>query len=167
MNEPLVDPQPDEIELPPVDDVTQPWWDATRERRLLVQRCNACGSHQHYPRALCAVRGSTGCGGTDLGWVEAAGTGTVDSFTVVHRGLPGFAAPYVVARVRLDLPGGERGVVLLTNLVDVDLSLAEGDDPADLDARIRCDDAVSLRWRPLSDGRHLPVFGLDPRGGAA
>jgi uncharacterized OB-fold protein len=129
-----VTPQPDEIELPPVDGVTQPWWDATREQKLLVQRCNTCGKHQHYPRALC-----TACGGTSLGWTEASGTGTVDSFTVVHRGLPGFATPYVVARVRLT-----EGVVLLTNLLDAD--------------DIACDAPVVLRWRPLSDGRHLPVF---------
>lgn len=123
-------------ELPPVDAVTQPWWDATRERRLLVQACE-CGHRQHYPRALC-----TGCGRTDaLGWVDAAGDGTIDSFTVVHRGLPGYDAPYVVARVRL-----AEGVLMLTNLVDVDRDA------------LRCDQQVVLTWRALADGRHLPVF---------
>lgn len=125
-----------EVELPPVDGVTQPWWDATREQRLLVQKCLGCGHLQHYPRALC-----TACGGTELGWVQAAGRGTVDSFTVVHRGLPGFDAPYVVARVRL-----AEGPILLTNLVD-----------SDHDA-LRCEVAVQLAWRSLPDGRHLPVF---------
>lgn len=127
----------DQLELPPVDAVTQPWWDATRERRLLIQHCVGCGHLQHYPRALC-----TSCGGTELDWVEATGRGIVDTFTVVHRALPGFEAPYVVARVRL-----AEGVILLTNLVDADVD------------RVRCDDAVELRWRALSDGRNLPVFG--------
>ena len=126
-------------ELPPVDGVTQPWWDATRERRLLVQRCQGCEHLQHYPRALC-----TSCGGTSLGWVDAAGRGTIDSFTVVHRGLPGFEAPYVVARVRL-----AEGVLLLTNIVDLDDGTR---------ASLRCDQPVTLTWRALADGRHLPVF---------
>lgn len=150
----LSTPVPPEVELPPVDGVTQPWWDATRERKLLVQRCQSCGKLQHYPRALCAANrapgGELGCGGTALDWVEAAGTGTVDSFTVVHRGLPGFDAPYVVARVRLT-----EGVVLLSSLVDVELGEA-GD--ASAPDPVRCDDPVTLRWRALSDGRHLPVF---------
>jgi uncharacterized protein len=131
-----------EAELPPVDATTAPWWDATRERRLLIQSCIACGHLQHYPRALC-----TGCGGTELGWVEAAGTGTVDSFSVVHRALPGFEAPYVVARVRLT-----EGVVLLSNVV------APTDDATLDHEALRCDQPVRLRWRPLSDGRALPVF---------
>ena len=80
------------------DEMTQEWWDATREGRLLVQACEACGHHQHPPRAVC-----TGCGSTEhLGHVDAAGTGTVDACTVVHRApAEGFTPPYVVARVRL------------------------------------------------------------------
>ncbi|GAA3617412.1 Zn-ribbon domain-containing OB-fold protein [Nonomuraea rosea] len=121
------------------DEITAPWWDATREGRLLVQRCTACGHTQHYPRALC-----TGCGGTDLGWRESAGRGSVDSFTVVHRSpSPEHPAPYVVARVRLD-----EGPVLLTNLIG--------------GADWRCDQRVRLAWRELDDGRRLPVFVSDP-----
>jgi uncharacterized OB-fold protein len=126
-----------EIELPPVDETTAPWWDATREHRLLLQHCGYCDAVQHYPRALCTL-----CGATDrLGWVEANGAGVIDSFTVVYRALPGFDAPYVVARVRL-----AEGPVVLTNLV--------GREPQ----AWHCDEAVQLAWRDLSDGRALPVF---------
>ena len=124
-------------ELPPVDAVTQPWWDATRDHRLLLQTCASCGAVQHYPRALCIA-----CGGTDLGWTDSLGVAVVDSFTVVHRELPGFDAPYVVARVRL-----AEGPILLTNLVDADVE------------SWACDVTVSVRWRDLADGRALPVFG--------
>ena len=103
---------------------------------MRIQTCAACGHLQHYPRALC-----TACGSTALGWTDAAGTGVIDSFSVVHRALPGFEAPYVVARVRLT-----EGVLLLTNIVEG----AHED--------LRCDQPVVLRWRPLSDGRALPVF---------
>ena len=129
--------------LPPVDRVTQPWWDATRVRRLLIQRCVLCDRLQHYPRALC-----TSCGGSDLGWIEVSGGGTIDSFTVVHRALPGFVAPYVVARVRL-----AEDVVLLSNIVDDDGAPSDG-------RRVRCDASVALRWEALADGRNLPVFVL-------
>ncbi|TAM93428.1 MAG: hypothetical protein EPN43_00730 [Jatrophihabitans sp.] len=117
-----------------------PWWDATRERRLLVQTCGACGHRQHHPRLLC-----TNCGGTDaLGWTPCAGTGTVDSFTVVHRSPePERQVPYVVARVRLT-----EGPILLTNLVGIEV------DDSILGA------GVVLAWSPLPDGRNLPVFTL-------
>lgn len=118
--------------------ITAGWWDATRDRRLVVQTCESCGQRQHEPRALC-----TGCGRTDaLALVDAAGTGRVHSFTVIHRAPSDeVTAPYVVAIVELD-----EGVRLLTNLVDV-----EPDDVA-------CDQPVAVQWEPLDDGRHLPLF---------
>jgi hypothetical protein len=130
-----VSPEPRPIAAP--DSVTQEWWDGTRERRLLVQRCRSCGHQQHYPRNIC-----TGCGASDLSLVEAAGRGSVYSFTVVHRAPhPAFEPPYVVALVRL-----EEGPVLLTNIV--------GCAPEDL----RCDMPVTVGWEDLPDGRRLPVF---------
>jgi uncharacterized protein len=122
---------------PQVDRVSQPWWDATRERRLVVQRCTTCGHHQHYPRPVCLA-----CAGTELGFVDAAGTGRVHAFTVVHRApTPEFEPPYVVALVRLD-----EGVTLLTNVIDCA--------PDDM----RAEERVTVDWQPLHDGRHLPVF---------
>lgn len=121
----------------PVDEVSAPWWEATRERRLTVQRCLECGHRQHYPRALC-----TGCGGLELEFAEVSGSGRVDSFTVVHRAPdPAMDTPYVIARVRL-----AEGPILLTRLV--------GAKPG----AWTCDDPVRLDWWPLPDGRHLPVF---------
>jgi uncharacterized OB-fold protein len=119
----------------PPDHTTQPWWDATREGVLMVQSCNACGSSQLYPRALC-----TTCGSTDLSFAPASGRGAVYSFTVVHRAPhAAFTPPYTVALVRL-----EEGPVVLTNLVDA------GD--------VRCDMPVTLTWEDLPDGRRLPLF---------
>jgi uncharacterized OB-fold protein len=123
--------------LPEVNSDTKAWWEATREKRLVLQRCRTCTSYQHYPRFLC-----TRCASIDLELVPAAGTGRVYSFTVVHRApSPGFVPPYVVALVRV-----EEGPVLLTNVVDC------GPD------QVRCDMPVEISWRPLADGRNLPVF---------
>lgn len=123
--------------IAPADSVTAPWWDATREGRLLVQRCDACGHTQHYPRNIC-----TACGTLDPGYAEASGRGTIWSFTVVHRAPhPAFTPPYVVALVRL-----AEGPVLLANVV--------GAEPGAL----RCDMPVTLCWEDLPDGRKLPMF---------
>jgi uncharacterized OB-fold protein len=90
----------------------------------------------------------TVCGDTEnLSWATSAGIGVVDACTVVHRAPgPGFQPPYVVARVRL----GE-GPVVLSNVVT--------DDP---DA-VGIGDDVVLDWRPLADGRALPVFRPRPQ----
>ncbi|WP_433360082.1 Zn-ribbon domain-containing OB-fold protein [Streptosporangium sp. CA-115845] len=117
------------------DEVSEAFWDATRERRLVLQSCRACDHRQHYPRLLC-----TSCGNTELEFAPISGLGVVDSFTVVHRApTPGMEPPYVVARVRL-----AEGPILLTNLIG--------------DADWVCDMPVRVDWRPLPDGRHLPVF---------
>ncbi len=97
--------------IAPADAVTEPWWDATREGRFTVQRCDACGNEQLYPRAIC-----TSCGSLQLSLSDASGRGTVYSYTLVRRAPhPAFEAPYLVALVRL-----EEGPVVLTNLIDVD-----------------------------------------------
>jgi uncharacterized OB-fold protein len=120
------------------DEVTGPWWEATREHRLVLQSCTACDVRQHPPRSVCLA-----CGMTDgLGWASSHGAGVVDACTVVHRGpYPDVPVPYVVARVRL-----AEGPLLLTRLVDA---------PPDAWA---VGDAVRLGWEDLPDGRALPVF---------
>ncbi|MBV1852614.1 Zn-ribbon domain-containing OB-fold protein [Catellatospora tritici] len=119
----------------PEDEVTRPWWDETRRRRLAVQRCATCGLVQLPPRLLC-----TGCGGDELTLAPAGRRGVVDSYTVVHRApVPDVAVPYTVARVRL-----VDGPILLTRLVG--------------EFEPHCDQPVVLTWLPLPDGRALPVF---------
>lgn len=105
------------------------WLDAASRRELVVQKCGACGHHQHHPRPLCLQ-----CGERDrLLLVGVSGEGTVWSFTTVSRAEP----PYTIALVRLD-----EGPVLLTRLTY---------------ANPQCDDRVSVDWAEI-DGRTLPVF---------
>ncbi|GAB4059260.1 Zn-ribbon domain-containing OB-fold protein [Catellatospora paridis] len=119
----------------PEDEVTAPWWDATRQRRLTVQRCARCELAQLPPRVLC-----TGCGSTASRLETVDGRGVVDSYTVIHRAPdPATEVPYTVARVRLI-----EGPILLTALVGI--------------PEPRCDLPVTLAWRVLPDGRALPVF---------
>ena len=93
-----------------------PFWEATREGRLLVQWCTACDRGIFYPRvsALCAVRrpGGRRPAGAErastLEWREASGRATVYAAGVEHRPE---AAGAVVLRGRAllrrpDRPGG-------------------------------------------------------------
>ena len=120
--------------------LSEPYWEATRSKMLLVQRCDECGTAVWYPRERCSV-----CLGEQLQWTESAGTGTVYSFNIMHRaGNPMMAdeAPYVLALV--DLDDGHR---MATNIT--------GCDP---DA-VRCGMQVRVAWDvELSDGRRLPTF---------
>jgi uncharacterized OB-fold protein len=96
---------------PVPDAVTRPFWEGVAEGVLRLQRCAGCGRHVFYPRAVCPY-----CTSADLAWVEAGGSGTVHSFTVVHRAPAEYRdeVPYVVALVDLD-----EGVRMMTRLVDV------------------------------------------------
>ena len=58
-----------------MDPETEPYWKATHDGRLLIQRCRPNGHYQLYPRWHCLR-----CRGA-VEWVEASGRGTVYSFT--------------------------------------------------------------------------------------
>lgn len=97
---------------PPVDEESRRFWDDLAGGRFTLPRCRSCGLHVWYPRSHCPD-----CFGDDLEWVEAAGTGTVHTFTVVRKG-PGpwrEVGPYVLAQVEL-----AEGPRVFTNVVDVD-----------------------------------------------
>lgn len=117
-----------------LDPYSPPGW---ADKRLLVQRCRSCRGHQYYPRPFC-----THCGATALELVEAEGSGTVYSYTVVHRSVgTRFEAPYVVAVIRL-----AEQVQLLSHVVGVAPEV------------VRCDMPVRLRWHAPPDADPLPVF---------
>ena len=123
------------------DALTTPFWEGAREGRLLVQRCLGCGHRQFYPRPLCLE-----CESLDVGWVEAAGTGSVYSLTTVHLAVtPELDPPYVVAVVELD-----EGPRLLTRLVD-----GEGNALAD---GASIGDRVVVSWHPREGAPPLPLF---------
>lgn len=91
----------------------KPFFAAAGEHRLVIQRCADCGASVWFPRSVCPS-----CHGVALSWEDAAGTGTVYSYTVLHRaGKPGWEAdvPYVVALVQLT-----EGPRLMGNLLEVD-----------------------------------------------
>jgi uncharacterized OB-fold protein len=133
-------PEPKPRPAPRPDPESAPYWAATLEGRLVVQRCTACGHSQLYGRAHClACRGP-------VEWVEASGRGTVYSFTVIRQNFSRsfkHLLPYVVALVDL-----EEGPRLMTNIV--------GCDPAD----VTIGSGVHVRFESVSDEAALPLFEL-------
>ena len=128
--------------LPPVRSFSVPFWEATREKRLLVQYDRVAEAYQFYPRPTSIHTGRR----ANLEWREVSGKGEVFSYTIVRRARPPFRdkEPYVLAMVTLD-----EGVNVMANL-------------------IRCTEdelAAGLRvkpyWQPLPDGRHLLLFEPD------
>jgi uncharacterized protein len=92
------------------------FFEAARQHRLLIQRCERCGRLQHPPSAACPH-----CGSLELGTTEASGHGQLFSYTVVHAPkAPGFTLPQLVGLVEL-----EEGTRLVAELVDVEPEQAE------------------------------------------
>ena len=86
--------------LPRITPDTQPFWDALRERRLILPFCEECGRAHLPPGPVCPF-----CFSDRLAWRPATGTGTVSTWTVVHKAwFPAFAddVPYNVVQVELD-----------------------------------------------------------------
>lgn len=101
--------------LPLADETTAPYWDAARERRLVVQHCDSCARYLHLPVDACPA-----CGASELSWKQMSGRATLYSYTVMHDApAPGFAdhLPYIVAVAELEEQGN---LLITTNLVDAD-----------------------------------------------
>lgn len=89
-----------------------PFWAAARERRLVMQRCGACGAIAWPPKPVCPACQSPA---TSEDWREIPDTGEIWSFAVYHRAFhPSVEEklPYNVAYIRLDA-----GPMLISNVV--------------------------------------------------
>ena len=114
--------------VPVADDLSRPFWDAAKERRLAIQRCGSCGYYNHPPRRFCDA-----CLAQDLRFEPVSGRGVVYTFTVMHqRDVAGFEedTPFINVVVELieqpqllmvsNLPISERAKVSIGAAVEVD-----------------------------------------------
>ena len=125
--------------LPVPTEDNQPFWDALREGRLVVQSCAACSTLVHPPRPMCPE-----CGSFEKTWREMSGRGTVYSYVVTHQAIhPSYAdrTPYATVLVEL-----EEGPILTTNLIDVAPDEIEIGMP------------VAVSFVPVSEEVTLPLF---------
>jgi uncharacterized OB-fold protein len=123
----------------PESDEGQPFWEATRDQRLVLPWCTECDAAFWYPRPACPR-----CASSAIEWRPASGRGVVYAASTQHQAaLPALAdrVPYSVVLVDLD-----EGVRLMSNVV--------GCAPDD----VRSGMIVQVTWEALDDGRHLPQF---------
>ncbi|MBI2764751.1 MAG: Zn-ribbon domain-containing OB-fold protein [Chloroflexi bacterium] len=96
--------------LPEPTPASQPFWDAAREHRLVIQRSKQTGKYVFYPRVVSPYGAAD-----ELEWAEVSGRGTVYSYTVARRATgPQWSGeePYVIAIVQL-----EEGPQMTTNII--------------------------------------------------
>ncbi len=113
---------------------TSPFWDGTREHRLMLQFCLQTQRFQHFPRP-----GSVYTGLRRLEWRQASGRATLAAWTVDRTSDPN--ALRIQALVDL-----EEGVRMLSWLLDCEL------------AALRPGMPLLVRWFPLEGAYQWPCF---------
>ncbi|MFH8679224.1 bifunctional MaoC family dehydratase N-terminal/OB-fold nucleic acid binding domain-containing protein [Streptomyces lydicus] len=113
------------------------FWEGVAQHRLLIQRCDGCGTPR-FPW----LPGCHACGSPEWTAVEARGTGTVHSYVVMHHPpFPAFDPPYAVGLIEL-----AEGVRMVSNVIGV---------PYD---EVRIGMAVRLVFLRVDAELELPVF---------
>ena len=83
-----------------------PYWNGTRQHRLMVQRCAKCKSFQWGPEWICHA-----CSSFEIDWVEVEGKGAIYSWQrvwhPVHAALKD-QGPYLIVLVELRQAGNIR-----------------------------------------------------------
>lgn len=115
-----------------------PFWQATREGRFLLHRCEKCARH-YWPASRCVEHGDTA-----MRWVESSGAGTLYTYTVMHHAYtPSMAGkvPYVVGVIQMD-----EGPFFHSNIVDCDV------------AKVAVGMKLRARMTDHETGLTIPVF---------
>ena len=134
--------------LPEIDDTNRYYWDAARQHRLELLRCEDCSTWIHPPRPNCWR-----CRSERLSPQEASGRGKVYSWSVMRtQGNPGFdhKLPYAVVVVEMD---DQKGLFAIGNI----------DCPIDA---IRLGLPVEVTYEKVSDEVTLPQWKVAGREGA-
>lgn len=128
---------------PEITPLHEPFWDALREHRVELQRCDDCGAFRFIPSELCSA-----CASPGATWTPIEGTGEVYTYTVVHRApTPAYQAdtPYVIAHVTLD--EGPRMISTVVDCAPDDVRIGMRVEVAFDDV---ADDLTLYRFRPAT-----------------
>ena len=135
---------PDDVLYPPMpqpDELTTPFWDGVEQGKLVIARCDACGTYVHPPKSTCYA-----CLGTAFTPTEVSGRATLVTWTQPNQPFdPYYQAhmPYVLAVVNLV---EQEPLRVITNIVDCD------------EADLRIDLPVEVTFREVAPGCTLPLF---------
>src|SRR4029079_6173211 len=61
-------------------DFSEPYWEGTRQKKLVIQYCKVTGKYQHFPRPVSIFTGRR----RDIEWREVSGKGVMFSWTITH-----------------------------------------------------------------------------------
>jgi uncharacterized OB-fold protein len=112
------------------------FWEAAKQGRFLIKKCNACGEPHWYPRNLCPF-----CFSSDTVWQESPGEGVIYTYSLMHRNTP---VPYAIGYVTLD-----EGPAVMTNFIDYSPET------------LKIGQRVKVKWTP-TNGDNPPVFTFAP-----
>jgi uncharacterized protein len=125
--------------IPQITPELQPFFEASKQGQLVVQKCGNCGTLRFPPRRMCS-----NCLSREASWTPVSGEGEVYSFIVMHRVYhPAFATqvPYAVAMVKL-----KEGAKMLSNVIGISPH------------EIKCGMPVKVSFEKLDDAVTLPMF---------
>lgn len=115
------------------------FWQGINDRKLLIQRCDGCGTLRHPPGPMCPK-----CRSLQWSQVQAGGRGIIHSFVVMHQPqLPGLDYPLPILLVEL-----EEGPRIVANILAAK--------PAD----VEIGKPVVLDFVEVEPGYLLPAFRL-------
>jgi uncharacterized OB-fold protein len=129
--------------LPAPDELSQPFWEAAKQHKLVVQRCQECSYFNHPPRLACDA-----CQSQQLQFEPVSGQGTIYTFTVMHQpNIAGFEdqIPYINILVELE----EQPLLFMVS----NLPNSEKD-------KVRIGGRVEVHFQDVNDEITLPQFRL-------
>ena len=68
--------------VPSITNSDRAFWEGVQEDKFLLQKCLDCSTLQFFPRPVCIH-----CFGSNLGWQQSEGAGTIYSFTPAYMPL--------------------------------------------------------------------------------
>jgi uncharacterized OB-fold protein len=125
--------------IPEITPELRPFFEASKQGQLVVQKCGGCGALRLPPRRLCS-----NCLSRESSWTPVSGEGEVYSFIIMHRVYhPAFASqvPYAVAMIKL-----KDGAKILSNVIGVDPH------------QVKCGMPVRVSFEKLNEEVTLPMF---------
>jgi len=98
--------------IPVPNELTQPYWDAAKQHKFMLQRCVGCKLFNPWPRVVCPR-----CHSEAFEWVEPSGRGKLHSYTIIRQTTrPGFIdeVPFILANIVID---EEPSCFIISNLL--------------------------------------------------
>jgi uncharacterized OB-fold protein len=90
---------------------TRPYWEAAREHRFILPKCQSCDRIFFPPKSVCPE-----CLTSRVDWTEMSGRASVHTFVVMHDTfIRGMDPPFVAAEVELD---DQSGLHIPCNIID-------------------------------------------------